>query len=158
MNPTVFWKPPLFWKSVVVGIASIAWLMTPQMASAQSPIVVLEYPGYASASTPGLNQDNPFVYDPNHSASHRVQPDETLSHIISAYYAGSGLDLSVVQMAIVKKNKSAFVRGNPNFLFADKKLHLPSLNEMKNLVFGAHSDNAPSDGSGMQNEIFFIGG
>ena len=88
-------------------------------------------------STPGLNQDNPFVYDPDHTASHRVQPDETLSHIITAYYAGSGLDLSIVQMAIVKKNKSAFVRGNPNFLYADKLLHLPSLNEMKNLVLGS---------------------
>ena len=94
MNPSVFGKPPLFWKSVVFGIAAIAWLMTTQMASAQSPIVVLEYPGYASASAPGLNQDNPFVYDPNHTASHRVQPDETLSHIISAYYAGSGGALS----------------------------------------------------------------
>ena len=62
-------------------------LMMPQTAAAQGPIVVLEYPGYASDSTPGLNQDNAFVYDPDHTASHRVQPDETLSHIITAYYA-----------------------------------------------------------------------
>ena len=151
-------KPLTFGRPLLVGIAAMAFLVMPQSAAAQGPIVVLEYPGYASDSAPGLNKDNPFVYDPNHTASHRVQPDETLSHIITAYYAGSGLDLSIVQMAIVKKNKSAFVRGNPNFLYADKLLHLPSLNEMKNLVLGSQLQDEPDDRGGMQNEIFFIGG
>lgn len=145
---------------IIFGLAVTASLLAPAIAAAQGqPIVVLEYPTYGgSSAAPGLNADNPFVYDPNHTASHRVQPDETLSHIITAYYAGSGLDLSVVQMAIVKKNKSAFVRGNPNFLYADKLLHLPSLNEMKNLVLGSKSHDALDDRGGMQNEIFFIGG
>ena len=148
----------IFCKPLFASIATFTFLLMPQLATAQGPIVVLEYPGYASVSTPGLNQDNPFVYDPDHTATHRVQPDETLSHIITAHYAGSGLDLSVVQMAIVKKNKSAFVRGNPNFLYADKLLHLPSLNEMKNLVLGSKQHNASDHHGGMQNEIFFIGG
>ena len=148
----------IFWKPLFASIAIVTSLLMPQAATAQGPIVVLEYPGYASVSTPGLNQDNPFVYDPDHTATHRVQPDETLSHIITAHYAGSGLDLSVVQMAIVKKNKSAFVRGNPNFLYADKLLHLPSLNEMKNLVLGSKQHDASDHRVGMQNEIFFIGG
>ena len=151
-------RSPIFWKPLFASIAIVTSLLMPQAATAQGPIVVLEYPGYASVSTPGLNQDNPFVYDPDHTATHRVQPDETLSHIITAHYAGSGLDLSVVQMAIVKKNKSAFVRGNPNFLYADKLLHLPSLNEMKNLVLGSTQHDASDDRVGMQNEIFFIGG
>ena len=146
-------------KSFILRLAMAAGLVASQVALAQGqPIVVLEYPGYSSASMSGLNPDNPFVYDPNHNASHRVQPDETLSHIVTAYYAGSGLDLSIVQMAIVKKNKSAFVRGNPNFLYADKVLHLPSLNEMKNLVLGSQPDHAHDQGHSMQNEIFFIGG
>ena len=151
-------RPMTFGMPLLVGVAVMACMVMPQVATAQGPIVVLEYPGYASASTPGLNQGNPFVYDPDHTASHRVQPDETLSHIITAYYAGSGLDLSVVQMAIVKMNKSAFVRGNPNFLYADKLLHLPSLNEMKNLVLGSKQHDASDHRVGMQNEIFFIGG
>ena len=148
----------IFCKPLFASIATVTFLLMPQAATAQGPIVVLEYPGYASVSTPGLNQDNPFVYDPDHTATHRVQPDETLSHIITAHYAGSGLDLSVVQIAIVKKNKSAFVRGNPNFLYADKVLHLPSLNEMKNLVLGSKQHDASDHRVGMQNEIFFIGG
>ena len=148
----------IFWKPLFASIATVTFLLMPQAATAQGPIVVLEYPGYASVSTPGLNKDNPFVFDPDHTATHRVQPDETLSHIITAHYAGSGLDLSVVQMAIVKKNKSAFVRGNPNFLYADRLLHLPSLNEMKNLVLGSNQHDASDERVGMQNEIFFIGG
>ena len=148
----------IFCKPLFASIAIVTFLLMPQAAIAQGPIVVLEYPGYASVSTPGLNQDNPFVYDPDHTATHRVQPDETLSHIITAHYAGSGLDLSVVQMAIVKKNKSAFVRGNPNFLYADKLLHLPSLNEMRDLVLGSKQHDASDHRVGMQNEIFFIGG
>ncbi len=148
----------IFRKPLFASIAAVTSVLIPQAAAAQGPIVVLEYPGYASVSTPGLNKDNPFVYDPDHTVTHRVQPDETLSHIITTHYAGSGLDLSVVQMAIVKKNKSAFVRGNPNFLYADKLLHLPSLNEMKNLVLGSKQHDASDDRVGMQNEIFFIGG
>ena len=151
-------RPMIFGTPLLAGFAAMACLVMPQTGTAQGPIVVLEYPGYPSASMPDLNQDNPFVYDPDHTASHRVQPDETLSHIITAYYAGSGLDLSVVQMAIVKKNKSAFVRGNPNFLYADKQLHLPSLNEMKDLVLGTKKNDMPDARGGMQNEIFFIGG
>ena len=143
------------------GVVGLSLMMAPLAAVAQSqPIVVLEYPTYGGTSAaPGLNPDNIFVSDPNHTASHRVMPDETLSHIITEHYAGSGLDLSVVQMAIVKKNRSAFVRGNPNFLYADKLLHLPSLNEMKDLVLGDKRRDATS-GSGGSNrdQIFFIGG
>ena len=144
--------------SILVASAA-AFMLLPVMAQGQAaPIVVLEYPAYAGASSGGLDSNNVFVADPNHTAHHRVQPNETLSHIITDYYAGSGLDLSVVQMAIVKKNKGAFVRGNPNFLFADKVIHLPSLNEMKNLVLGNHSGQPSPSSDSRQDQIYFIGG
>lgn len=144
--------------SILIASAA-AFMLLPVMAQGQAaPIVVLEYPAYAGASSGGLDSNNVFVADPNHTAHHRVQPNETLSHIITDYYAGSGLDLSVVQMAIVKKNKGAFVRGNPNFLFADKVIHLPSLNEMKNLVLGNHSGQPSPSSDSRQDQIYFIGG
>jgi Tfp pilus assembly protein FimV len=144
--------------SILIASAA-AFMLLPVMAQGQAaPIVVLEYPAYAGASSGGLDSNNVFVADPNHTAHHRVQPNETLSHIITDYYAGSGLDLSVVQMAIVKKNKDAFVRGNPNFLFADKVIHLPSLNEMKNLVLGNHSGQPSRSSDSRQDQIYFIGG
>ena len=46
----------------------------------------------------------------------------------------SGLNLRIVEMAIVEFNPKSFRNRNPNFLFADQNLYLPSLNEMKNLV------------------------
>ena len=145
-------------RSILIASAA-AFMLLPVMAQGQAaPIVVLEYPAYAGASSGGLDSNNVFVADPNHTAHHRVQPNETLSHIITDYYAGSGLDLSVVQMAIVKKNKGAFVRGNPNFLFADKVIHLPSLNEMKNLVLGNHSGQPSRSSDSRQDQIYFIGG
>lgn len=144
--------------SILIASAA-AFMLLPVMAQGQAaPIVVLEYPAYAGASSGGVDSNNVFVADPNHTAHHRVQPNETLSHIITDYYAGSGLDLSVVQMAIVKKNKGAFVRGNPNFLFADKVIHLPSLNEMKNLVLGNHSGQPSRSSDSHQDQIYYIGG
>lgn len=146
-------------KHSILITSAAAFMLLPVMAQGQAaPIVVLEYPAYAGASSGGLDSNNVFVADPNHTAHHRVQPNETLSHIITDYYAGSGLDLSVVQMAIVKKNKGAFVRGNPNFLFADKVIHLPSLNEMKNLVLGNHSGQPSRSSDSRQDQIYFIGG
>ena len=62
----------IFQKPLFASIAAVAFLLMSQAAAAQGPIVVLEYPGYASVSTPGLNKDNPFVYDPDHTATHRV--------------------------------------------------------------------------------------
>jgi Tfp pilus assembly protein FimV len=147
-------------KTLLKGLVGLTLVMMPLSAAAQQPIVVLEYPTYGgTAAAPGLNPDNIFVSDPNHTASHRVMPDETLSHIITEHYAGSGLDLSVVQMAIVKKNRAAFVRGNPNFLYADKVLRLPSLNEMKDLVLGDKTqDRTSGAGGASRDQIFFIGG
>ena len=146
-------------KHSILIVSAAAFMLLPVMAQGQAtPIVVLEYPAHAGVSSGGLDSNNVFVADPNHTAHHRVQPNETLSHIITDYYAGSGLDLSVVQMAIVKKNKGAFVRGNPNFLFADKVLHLPSLNEMKNLVLGNHSGQRSRSSDSRQDQIYFIGG
>ena len=130
-----------------------------QAALAQSaPIVVLEYPTSAVETEDGVNSDHPFVENANYSAEHKVAEAETLSHIITNYYGDSGLDLSVVKMAIVKLNKHAFVRGNANFLFADKVLHLPSLNEIRNLVLGKSSGKGSSIGGGRNDQIYFIGG
>ena len=151
-------------KHFALAACVLIGFMMPHITSAQSvPIVVLEYPTYGGAGeNPSLNSDNLFISDPTYTTTHRVQPNETLSHVIAEHYAGSGLDLTIVQIAIVKKNKSAFVRGNPNFLYADKVLHLPSLNEMKDLVLGlrAGSRGGATGGSGGSaiDQIYFIGG
>ena len=140
-------------------MASGICLFSAQMAMAQSaPIVVLEYPTFTGKNVDGVNSDHPFIENANHSIKHKVSEAETLSHIITNYYGDSGLDLSVVKMAIVKVNKHAFVRGNANFLYADRVLHLPSLNEIRDLVLGKSAGKSSSSGGGRSDQIYFIGG
>ena len=130
------------------------------VAEASEPIVVLEY------GQRGGNQEyvddassHPFRMDPNYHASHKVIPNETLGHIMQAYYGGSGLNMTFVEMAIVQFNKHAFVRGNPNFLYADKTLHLPSVNQIQALALGKKEKVQQGESYGeRQNEIFFLGG
>ena len=129
-------------------------------AEAGEPIVVLKY-GQRGASQEYADDtsNHPFRMDPNYQQSHKVMPDETLGHILQAYYGGSGLNMKFVEMAIVQFNKHAFVRGNPNFLYADKTLHLPSVNQIQGLALGKKEKFQQGESyGGQQNEIFFFGG
>ena len=121
------------------------------------PIVILEYRG-SEAIDESEGGMQPFRLDPDYSAHHKVRQDETLSHIIANYYGGSGLDKAFVQMAIVKRNRSAFVRSNPNYLFAGKSLHLPSLNEIRAMLV-RHTPTPEQSELSRDNreEIFFFG-
>ena len=129
-------------------------------AQASEPIIVLEYGQRAgSIEYSDDTSTHPFRVDLDYQQSHKVMPDETLGHIMQAYYGGSGLNMTFVEMAIVQFNKHAFVRGNPNFLYADKTLHLPSVNQIQALALGKTEKIQQNKGYGEgQNEIFFFGG
>jgi hypothetical protein len=135
--------------------ALIGFLVTaPAAALGQSqPLIVLEYPG---GSGSGTASDNPFVQDENYSTKHRVGSGETLSHVMEKHYSGSGLNARFIEMAIVMKNKHAFVRNNPHFLYADKVLHLPSVNEIKALIMGQSNDQPKRAGT-VSEQIYFFG-
>ena len=121
------------------------------------PIVILEYRG-AEMVIDGDGAMHPFRLDPDYSTHHKVMHDETLSHIIANYYGGSGMDKAFVQMAIVKRIRTAFVRANPNYLYAGKSLHLPSLNEIRAmLVREKKSTKNPELKRDNREEIFFFG-
>ena len=126
---------------------------------AGEPIVVLTYgDGRETGSTLDEYGTHPMRTDPNAHQMHQVAEAETLSHIMAEYYGGSGLNMKFVELAILQFNREAFVRGNPNFLFAGKLLHLPSLNQIKALVTGQKSKSQRSPVNRNQNEIFFFGG
>ena len=128
-------------------------------AEANEPIVVLEYSQRVSDDYGDDTSNHPFRVDQNYQESHKVMPDETLGHIMQAYYGGSGLNMTFVELAIVQFNKHAFVRGNPNFLYADKTLHLPSVNQIQALTLGKKAKVPEGESYGeRQNEIFFFGG
>ena len=126
---------------------------------AGEPIVVLTYgDSRETGSTLDEYRTHPMRTDPNAHQVHQVAEAETLSHIMVEYYGGSGLNMKFVELAILQFNREAFVRDNPNFLFAGKILHLPSVNQIKALVTGQKSDSQRLPNNRNQNEIFFFGG
>ena len=123
------------------------------------PIVVLTYGARDNGGIEEAAGSHPFRMDPDYSEIHKVAQNETLGHIMSDYYGGSGLNMRFVEMAIVQVNRHAFVRDNPNFLYAEKTIRLPSLNQIRALVTGAKPEDSLSQGgSGRTNEIYFFGG
>ena len=142
-------------KHLIPAFYIVGSLVLPALAE---PMVVLEYHNSGSVQEGELNT-HPFRLDPDYTARHRVRKNETLSHIIANFYGGSGIDRAFVQMAIIRKNRSAFVRGNPNYLYADKLLHLPSLNEIRAMIIKQPaSDTTIKAGGDNRDHIFFFGG
>ena len=118
------------------------------------PIVVLEYRNNNSKSFEVSN--NPFLKDQNFSKKYKVKKNETLSDIILKNYGVKHFNKDVLSLSIVHFNKHAFVRKNPNFLFANKTLHLPSVLEIKNLIIKTNPNyqDHPKD----EKHIYFFGG
>ena len=142
---------------IIFLIVSTLTMSLALAANSQSqPIVILEYPTFTN-STQNYS-DNVFIQNHDYSTTHKVKPDETLSHILEDYYSGSGLNLKFIELAIVAHNKHAFVKNNPNFLFADKTLTLPSLNQIQAMILGNNAPLEPANKGIRSQEIYFIGG
>ena len=80
-----------------------------------------------------------------------------MSKIIEKYYGNKGLNYTFVQAAILYKNKNAFVRSNPNFMYAKKNLYLPSINEIKELVYKDKKKLPTMNKTSINKEIYFFG-
>ena len=120
------------------------------------PFVVLEY---RSASNNITNSENSFLNDENFSLKHKVKKNETLTDIILKYYGFRYFNKDILSLSIVHFNKHAFVRKNPNYLFAGKVLYLPSVKEIQNLVLKLpKSDKYEKNFSNRDNQIYFFGG
>ena len=122
------------------------------------PFVVLEYRG--NSDRINLNSDNIFLQDLNYNTHHTVLKNETLSDIMLNYYGSSAFNNNILSLAIVYFNKKAFVRNNPNFLYSGKKLYLPSVNEIKNLIIKKDKSlkNKNKNNSSITSQIYFFGG
>ena len=90
-----------------------------------------------------------------------VKQGDSLNSILKEFYTGSGLDRRFIQLSIVIANPHAFAKNNPNFLFADKMLKLPSLNQIQAMLLGDNAPESfpkPKNGRTRSQEIYFIGG
>ena len=117
------------------------------------PIIILTYRGQAEQTA----NDNVFSANPDYWITYKIGKGEALSQIIKKFYGGSGLDHRFVKLAIVTANPSAFAQENPNFMFAGATIHLPSLNQIQNLVLGKNIDMDKTAISTPDKQIFFFG-
>jgi hypothetical protein len=126
--------------------------------SFSEPFIVLEYRGNSEKGD--INSDNLFLQDLDYSTKHIVLKNETLSDIMLDYYGSSSFNNKILSLAIVYFNKKAFVRNNPNYLYSGKKLYLPSVNEIKNLIIKKDKrlKNKDENNSSLTSQIYFFGG
>ena len=112
----------------------IIFLLNFTVTKSNEPFVVLEYKGnfFDQSDSKKINKNNKFIKDQNYSTSHTVKDGESLSEIINKFYGNTGLNMRIIQLSLTEINKHAFVRNNPNYLFAGKKLKIPSINEIMN--------------------------
>ena len=136
----------------------ILFIISLSKLSFSEPFVVLEYRGNSDRGN--FSSDNLFLNDLNYNANHVVLKNETLSDIMLNYYGSSAFNNRILSLAIVHFNKKAFVRNNPNFLYSGKKLYLPSVNEIKNLIIkkDKNSENKDNNNSSITSQIYFFGG
>ena len=128
------------------------------ITKSNEPFVVLEYKGnfLDDSNSKKINKNNKFIKDQNYSTSHVVKDGESLSEIMSKYYGNTGLNMRIIQLSLTEINRHAFVRNNPNYLFAGKKLKIPSVNEIMNLVKNKPNQRKTSSSRG-KNHIYFYG-
>jgi hypothetical protein len=126
--------------------------------SFSEPFVVLEYRGNMERGN--LTSDNSFLKDLNYSVKHVVLKNETLSDIMLNYYGSKSFNNNILSLAIVHFNKKAFVRNNPNYLYSGKRLYLPSINEIKDLIIKKNNnkENTEKNNSSITSQIYFFGG
>ena len=139
-------------------IITICCLFTSFESLANEPFVILEYRGNNSENydQKKVNKNNKFLKNQNYSVIHKVKDGESLSGILNQYYGNTGLNMKIVEISIIEINKHAFVRNNPHFLYAGKKIKIPSVNEIMNLV---KSKPDRMSGSKVDNKshIYFFG-
>ena len=116
------------------------------------PFVVYKY----SENSSNNNKIQNFYENEDYSTYYKIKKNDSLSGILDKFYSSKNLNLNVVKSAVVLKNKHAFVRNNANFMFANRKLYLPSINEIKGLIYKNKNKDIPNDFSREQ-DIYYFG-
>ena len=114
---------------------------------------------YAGTEKKNINENSKNFYEnEEYSTYYKIKKNDSLSAILSKFYGTNNLNLNVIKSAVLLKNKHAFVRNNANFMFANKRLYLPSVKEIKNLVYkNINVKNKVSKNFTREQEIYFFG-
>ena len=118
------------------------------------PFVVYEYSENSSNNSKNQNS----YENEDYSTYYRIKKNDSLSGILDKFYGSKNLNLNIVKSAVVLKNKHAFVRNNANFMFANKKLYLPSVNEIKDMIYkNMNKKRNVSNEFSREQDIYYFG-
>ncbi len=68
-------------------------------------------------------------------SSYKIQQGDTLAAIASRAYGDTDVRLNLIKSLIVDNNSHAFFRDNPNFIYAGKIIAIPSVDDLRELIF-----------------------
>ena len=78
---------------------------------------------------------------------YRTKPGDTLNAIIQAHLRDLPVRISILRQAIVMINPHAFKRKNPNWMYAGKRIKLPTVKDIKRVVFKREPEKAARSAS-----------
>jgi len=64
-----------------------------------------------------------------------IQSGDSLALIADTAYGDTDVRLDLIREMIVDANPHAFFRDNPNFIYAEKVISIPSVDDLRNFIF-----------------------
>ena len=74
-------------------------------------------------------------------SKYRIKKGDSLGDIAKRAYGDTNIKLGLVMELIVSNNPSAFFRNNSNFIYADKVISIPSVNDFRDMLFSGDTDS-----------------
>jgi nucleoid-associated protein YgaU len=74
-------------------------------------------------------------------SKYRVERGDSLGEIAKRAYGETNIKLDIVMGLILSNNPSAFFRNNINFIYADKVISIPSVNDFRAMLFSGNTDS-----------------
>jgi len=68
-------------------------------------------------------------------SSYTIQSGDTLALIADGAYGDTDVRLGLIREMIVDNNPHAFFRDNPNFIYAEKVISIPSVDDLRKYIF-----------------------
>lgn len=74
-------------------------------------------------------------------AKYLIKPGDSLKNIAHRAYGKTNIKLSLVMQLIISKNPTAFFRNNANYIYADKTISIPSVDDFRTMLFAGEADS-----------------
>ena len=78
-------------------------------------------------------------------SKYRIKLGDSLGNIAKRAYGDTNIKLSLVMQLIVSNNPTAFFRNNENFIYADKVISIPSVDDFRTMLFSVNTDTLLND-------------